>query len=103
MPENKNKITLSIQDTAITVVTEESPEYMHALEQQLNARMSELTRSSRRVSRTEAAMLVALSCLDERVKAEARVRDLNEHFSEYGRVLDGVKRENDELRKLLGK
>ena len=103
MPETKNKITLTIQDTIITVVSEESPEYIHALEQQLNARMSELTHSTRRVSRTEAAMLVALGCLDERVKAEARLRDLNAHFAEYGRVLDETKRENDELRKLLGK
>ena len=103
MPENKNKITLNIQDTAITIVSGESPEYIRALEKQLNDRMSELTRSSRRVSRTEAAMLVALDCLDERVKAEMRYRELNARFDECGRVLDDVKRENDELRKLLGK
>ena len=51
----------------------------------------------------ETAMLVALDCLDERVKAEMRYRELNARFDEYGRVLDDVKRENDELRKLLGK
>ena len=103
MPESKNKITLNIQDTAITVISDESPEYIHALEQQLNARMSEITHASKRVSRSEAAMLVALDCLDERVKTEARLRELNDRFTEYGRVLDDVKRENDELRKLLGK
>ena len=103
MQESKNKITLSIQDQIITIVSDESPEYMHALEKELNSRMSELMKSSRRISRTEAAVIAALGCLDGQIKAEARYRDLNSRFEEYGRVLDDVKRENDELRKLLGK
>ena len=103
MPESKNTIALKIQDQVFTVVSDESPEYMHALEKELNSRMSELMKSSRRISRTEAAVLAALDCLDGQVKAEARYRDLNARFDEYGRVLDNAKKENDELRKLLGK
>ncbi|NLZ36867.1 MAG: cell division protein ZapA [Clostridiales bacterium] len=100
---DKTKHLLEIAGIQITVLSSESREYMEALAEALDKRIKEITEANRRVSRAEAALLAALILLDERLHAELRTSDLNSRFAEYGRVLDDAKRENDELRKLLGR
>ena len=99
----KTKHLLEIAGMQITVLSGESPEYMEALADTLDKRIREITTANRRISRTEAALLAALNLMDERLHAELRTSDLNSRFAEYGRVLDDAKRENDELRKRLGR
>ena len=68
----KQKVTLTLLDMPVTVVTDESEETVKALAATLNERLQSVLWKSRQVSKTEAALFCALDYLEEAQSAKAR-------------------------------
>ena len=81
MEKKKAKLTISGADYNIT--TDENLDYVRALGQDLDARISKTMRENSRVSVTLAAVLAALSYADEAKKAEISAENLRSQIKEY--------------------
>ena len=79
----KKKYTLEIAGTSLTLVSDEGDAFVKAVSTKLDSRMSELLKSSFRVSILDAAILCALDYLGEDVKAEKKIRSLETQLELY--------------------
>lgn len=99
----KDKHTINILGMSLTLVSEESDEYLNSLAAQIEERIKDMTMKSGRVTKMDAAMFCALDYLDLKIKAEERVGDAKKQFEDYERTIAELQAENSELRALLGK
>ena len=99
----KEKYTVEVAGISLSLMSEESEEYIKKLAEVLNTRVNEMILSSKRISKTDAAMFCALDYLDMKLKTDLKLRETSEQFKAYEKMIEDLKRENDELRKLLGK
>ena len=81
MENNKKKITVEIIGDSLTLITDESDEFVRDVAMRLNRRMSDLTRNNFRISKYDAALLCSLDAMGEKIKAEKRVRTLESQIS----------------------
>lgn len=77
----KNRIPVTIAGTTLTLITDEAPEVVLDLAEQVDARIRGLTGSSLRVSPLDAALLCAVDTLGDKLTAEKRVRSLEAQLS----------------------
>ncbi|MBR5774227.1 MAG: cell division protein ZapA [Clostridia bacterium] len=103
---DKKKVRIVICSTEYTVVTEDSAEYLQSLAAELDKTLRELVEGGRRVSMTQASVLLALHYLDEKKKAEQSTDNIRDQLKEYlqdaakARMeADDAKRENERLKK----
>ena len=107
-----NKVKIQIGGIEYTINTEESPEYVAALGEELNARLKKISESDQYLSATMAASIAALQYCDE---AKSRRRELEKlkaeiaaagqtaaaaelKLAEARRELERITRENRTLR-----
>lgn len=81
MDNTKKKITVEIVGDNLTLITDESDEFVRDVAMRLNRRMSDLTRNNFRISKYDAALLCSLDAMGEKIKAEKRVRTLESQIS----------------------
>lgn len=115
---NKNKVQVKIGGATYTIVTEDEPEYVEGLAEELNDEIRSICNSNPSLSMTQAAVLVALDQSDACKKATASSDNLRAQIKDYledsararmevdvaRREVERLNREISELRdKLAGK
>ena len=68
MEKNKRKVSLNIAGNKISLVTDESPEYVEKLGARVSQRVNTLALSGSGISKMDAALVYALDLLDENFK-----------------------------------
>ncbi len=77
----KKKITVDIAESRITLVTDEPEDFVTAVTGVIDDRVRELTQSSFRVTPLDAALLLAVDYLSDKLKAEQKIRSLEAELS----------------------
>ena len=102
---DKKKVRIVICSTEYTVITEDSPEYLHSLAFELDKTLRSIVEGSNRISMTQASVLLALRFLDASKKAEQSTDNIRSQLKEYlqdaakARIeADDAKRENERLK-----
>lgn len=98
MENNKKKVSVDIAGNVLTLVTDEPEEFVTLLADQLNKRLTSLTKSNFRISTLDAALLCAIESLGDKLKAEKRVRTLEAQAELYEVNLRNLREELAELR-----
>lgn len=80
---NKNRITVRIGGASYTIVSEDDPEYVEALAEELSEEIRSICNSNSALSMTQAAVLVALDRADECKKATASADNLRAQIKDY--------------------
>lgn len=80
---NKNKVQIKIGGATYTIVTEDEPEYVEALAEELNDEIRSICNSNPSLSMTQAAVLVALDQTDACKKATASSDNLRAQIKDY--------------------
>ncbi len=95
----KQRYTITVADFPMNVVTEESPEAVEALVGVLDRRIREIYLKSNRCSKTEAALLCALDYCSDKLKAQRKVKRLEELNAEYEMRISELEEELEQLKK----
>lgn len=98
----KEKYTVEISGVQLAIVTDETEEYIKSLAQQISDRVKAMIMSSKKCSKVEATLFCALDYLDEKTKTEQAMDNLRKQIDGYIKDLEELKRENDELKKIIG-
>lgn len=80
---NKNRVEVKIGGATYTIVTEDDPEYVENLAEQINNEIRSICNASPSLSMTQAAVLVALDQLDAYKKAAASSDNLRVQIKDY--------------------
>lgn len=92
----KRKISVQIAGNPITIVTDEPDEFVKLLTDTVTSRIEETTKNSFRISTLDAALLLTLDFLGDKLKAESKIRTLESQISLYELNLKNAR---DELEK----
>lgn len=93
----KRKISVEIAGNPITIVTDEPDEFVKLLTDTVTSRIEETTKNSFRISTLDAALLLNLDFLGDKLKAESKIRTLESQISLYELNLKNAR---DELEKV---
>ena len=91
----KQKYTITIADIPMNVITDESPEAVEALVSLVDRKMREIGDAC---PKTEAALLCALDYCSERIKAQRKVKSLENRLATTELALEETEAENEALR-----
>lgn len=80
---NKNRVQVKIGGASYTIITEDDPEYVENLAEQINDEIRSICNSNQSLSMTQAAVLVALDQLDACKKASASSDNLRVQIKDY--------------------
>lgn len=94
----KERYTVEICGTELNLLSEEQEDYVLRLAKILDGRIRGLVMSSKRASKTEAAILCALGFLDDKLKASLELESVAAERDEALRENERLKKELDELR-----
>ncbi len=83
MENTKKKINLEIAGSKITVVTDEEQEYVEKLAELISQKVNAFAPSGSSVGKTEAALVCALTLLDENFKLKIRLEEMKNAY--YGK------------------
>lgn len=92
--DEKQRYTVEISGMELNLLSDESEEYVLELAKIIDQRINSMVMSSKRCSKTEAALVCALDSLDEKVKMQLK-------YSTIKTQRDEVLRENQLLKKEL--
>ena len=94
-----NKVKVKIYNREYTLQTEETPEYTANLAKKLDAQISEMIRSRAASSVVDAAVLIALSALDEANKVNDNIDNIRTQIKDYVDDAGEARLKCDELQK----
>jgi len=97
----KEKYSINIAGTNLSIVTEETEDYIKGLADQIDERVKAMIMSSKKCNKLEAALFCVLDYLDEKNKIESSMENLRKQIEGYMNDLEDLKRENDELKKII--
>lgn len=80
---NKNKVHVKIGGASYTIVTEDDPQYVETLAEEINGEIRSICNSNPSLSITQAAVLVALDEADACKKASASADNLRVQIKDY--------------------
>ncbi len=98
----KQKFTITIADTEMNILTDESPEFVDEIVGILDRKIREINTASRRCSRNEAALLCALDYCSDKIKMQRKVRGFDAEMALKNAQINHLMAENEKLRKKLG-
>ena len=78
-----NKVKVRIYNREYSLQTEETPEYTRSLARKLDEQISEMLSDKKAPSVVDAALLVALSALDESQKVNDNIDNLRTQIKDY--------------------
>ena len=90
----KERYTIQISGLELNLLSDESEEYVLQLAKMVDQQINTISQSSRRCSKTEAALVCALEYLDGKIKNQFEAEELREQ-------LEALQRENARLSKAL--
>ncbi len=99
----KQRFTITIADTEMNVLTDESPEFVDELVGILDRKIREINTASRRCSKNEAALLCALDYCSDKMKMQKKLRSLDAELALKNAQINRLSEENEKLRKILDK
>ena len=94
----KQRYTLTIADMELNVVSDESPEAVESLVGSVDRKMREILTSSRRCTKSEAALLCALDYCSDKVQALRKVKQIEAQLDAKTSALLAIEKENDRLK-----
>ena len=97
----KQKYTITVADIEMNVVSDESAEAVEALVGIVDRKMREIGMMSKRVSKSEAALLCALDYCSDKIKAQRRLKALESKLTLTEAALEDLEAENESLRREL--
>lgn len=97
----KQKYTITVADIEMNVVSDESAEAVEALVGIVDRKMREIGMMSKRVSKSEAALLCALDYCSDKIKAQRRLKALESKLTLTEAALEDLEAENEALRREL--
>jgi cell division protein ZapA (FtsZ GTPase activity inhibitor) len=97
----KQKYTITVADVEMNVVSDESAEAVEALVGIVDRKMREISMMSKRVSKSEAALLCALDYCSDKIKAQRRLKALESKLTLTEAALEDLEAENESLRREL--
>lgn len=80
---NKNKVQVKIGGATYTIVTEDDPQYVEMLAEEISNEIRSVCNSNPSLSMTQAAVLVALDQADDCKKASASADNLRVQIKDY--------------------
>lgn len=80
---NKNRVQVKIGGASYTIVTEDEPEYVEALAEEISDSMRAIVNANPSLSMTQSAVLTALDNLDASKKATASADNLRAQIKDY--------------------
>ena len=97
----KKKYDVVIADVEMAILSDEREDFVMRLVNDLDQKIREITLSSKRCSKMDAALLVALDTNSERLKAEKRIRNLEAQIGLYDANLRRLREENAKLKEIM--
>ena len=97
----KQKYTITISDVQMNVISDESPEAVEALVGLVDRKMREISGSSSRLPKSEAALLCALDYCSERIRSQRKVKALEAKLAYAETALEELEAENMALKEEL--
>jgi len=97
----KKKYDVVIADVEMAIISDEREDFVMRLVNDLDQKIREITLSSKRCSKLDAALLVALDTNSERLKAEKRIRNLEAQIGLYDANLRRLREENAKLKEIM--
>lgn len=94
----KQRYTLTIADMELNVVSDESPETVESLVGSVDRKMREILTSSRRCTKSEAALLCALDYCSDKVQALRKVKQQEALIDAKNTEIASLEKENDKLK-----
>lgn len=94
----KNKHTIKLSDIMITILTEESCEYVNEVVEIVNNQIKDIITNGNHVSKIEAALFCALDNCSEKVKTQRKLISAEAQIALYLATINRLQAENDELR-----
>lgn len=99
--KSKRRVELNIAGIAMSLVTDESDEFVKSIAERMDTMMTRLSHDVKR-SQLDAALLCAVDFCADKLTAEKRVRNLEAQISLYDVNNRRLKEEITELKKRLG-
>ncbi len=78
-----NRVRVQVMGSSYSITTTETKEYIHSLEEKLNAMLNELMRRHTGISISDALVLTCLNLLDSSQKSEAASDHIRGQLTEY--------------------
>lgn len=97
----KQKFTITIADTEMNIITDESPEFVDEIVGILDRKIREINTASRRCSKNEAALLCALDYCSDKIKMQRKIRNVDAEMALKNAQINHLMAENEKLRKRL--
>lgn len=97
----KKRYEIQVAGVQLAIISDEREEFINSLVENLDAKIREITVTTKRSSNLDAAILCALDFYSEKVKAEKRARNLEAQISLYDANLRRFREENIALREQL--
>ena len=94
----KQRYTLTIADMELNVVSDESPETVESLVGSVDRKMREILTSSRRCTKSEAALLCALDYCSDKVQALRKVKQQEALIDAKNTEITALAKENEKLK-----
>lgn len=106
----ENVVKVRIFGKEYFLTTEESESYAQKLAMLLNQKLEKTVKGVPSISKLDAAVLVALDCVDEAYKSSSNIENIRSQIKKYADdasqatvKADELKRENDELKSKIKK
>lgn len=97
----KKKYNVDIAGNQLTLISDEPEEFVRLITDTISGRMNALTRNSFRISALDAALLLSVDYLGEKLKTERRLRGIQSQLSLYEMTVSQLKAENEKLKAAL--
>lgn len=97
----KKKYDVVIADVEMAILSDEREDFVMRLVSDLDEKIRKITLSSKRCSKMDAALLVALDLSSEKMKADKRIRNLEAQIGLYDANLRRLREENAKLRQAM--
>ncbi|MBS5724555.1 MAG: cell division protein ZapA [Clostridiales bacterium] len=98
---DKKKYEVSIADVEMAILSDEREDFVMRLVNDLDQKIRQITISSKRCSKLDAAILVALDVSSEKLKADKRIRNLEAQIGLYDANLRRLREENAKLKEAM--
>ena len=95
MSDTKKRVSVNICGNLLTLITDESEDFVSLIADTLTNKMRALTKNNFRVSNIDAALLCALDETSDRLKAEKKLRNLEVKIDLYEAEIASLKAELD--------
>ena len=83
MNDVKKRVSVDICGNSLTLITDESEDFVSLVAETLDSKMKSLTKNNFRISSLDAALLCAIDATGDRLKSEKRIRNLEAQLALY--------------------